>query len=554
MEPADFEQPELHEFFVHDADEENKPRDEDVVGKDPGDFGSPDVSRARSEDLDDFFRVSEMLVQQIGRNAMKYLPEAHKQRPSCVGEEPRAAVYGFELTSLAPRQPIKIEPMRYGSLDVRPKTSNIERNELRSGLPQTVANRIVKYSFGSLAKIEMKSHETLLRLLSCVIWIVGLFSGAQSHLRPRCLERRIGSFRDTVRRSFYLERTYIRGYTDPLFLCLLSLLPYFLITVGEFTLFLSLSTPKLAELVKVYDYRIFYIGYLGFTQLYRRLDIKQRLQAGFDCFSTFGETVPNVCRKAKRAMKGYKNQKLRRLVVNIPADIKKYSNMSSAEEGVTTAYQHAATQTAGSGIEESLFCRCIMCPAWPALQNLFMLVSSRLGEDEGSLTVMMQRQTKLSLVSIIQLCTVTQPLLEYGLRFIDCDGCLQSDDLGIQVILEIIDDQKLPSFPKLRGLILRLLKIGMARAGQFMNMIKSDLTVSVWQVADLTFVNGSYPRTTHEGSSFGGSYRAWVKSSDQIAASNALNSQGYSVAQSCGEAPHLSQRERACFTNSSTGQ
>ena len=66
MEPADFEQPELHEFFVHDADEENKPRDEDVVGKDPGDFGSPDVSRARSEDLDDFFRVSEMLVQQIG--------------------------------------------------------------------------------------------------------------------------------------------------------------------------------------------------------------------------------------------------------------------------------------------------------------------------------------------------------------------------------------------------------------------------------------------------------------------------------------------------------
>ena len=34
--------------------------------------------------------------------------------------------------------------MRYGSLDVRPKTSNIERNELRSGLPQTVANRIVK--------------------------------------------------------------------------------------------------------------------------------------------------------------------------------------------------------------------------------------------------------------------------------------------------------------------------------------------------------------------------------------------------------------------------
>lgn len=45
----------------------------------------------------------------------------------------------------------------------------------------------------------------------------------------------------------------------------------------------------------------------------------------------------------------------RRLVVNIPADVQKYSNMSSAEEGVNTAYQHAATGTAGSGIEESRF-------------------------------------------------------------------------------------------------------------------------------------------------------------------------------------------------------
>lgn len=173
--------------------------------------------------------------------------------------------------------------------------------------------------------------------------------------------------------------------------------------------------------------------------------------------------MPNIAAKAKRSMKGYRNPAPRLLVVNIPADVQKYSHMSSAEEGVNTAYQHAATGTAGSGIEESLFCRCLMCPAWPLLQNL-LLVPARLGEDEGSLTVKikMQRQTKLSLISLIQLCISTQPLLHLGLKFIDVDGCLQSDDLRVQVILEIVDDSKLPPFPRLRGEILRLVKIGMA--------------------------------------------------------------------------------------------
>lgn len=66
------------------------------------------------------------------------------------------------------------EPMKYGSLDVRPKASNIERMELRQRLPQRVANRIVKYSQGTLAKTQMKAHTMLLKLLSCVIWLLTL--------------------------------------------------------------------------------------------------------------------------------------------------------------------------------------------------------------------------------------------------------------------------------------------------------------------------------------------------------------------------------------------
>lgn len=65
-----------------------------------------------------------------------------------------------------------------------------------------------------------------------------------------------------------------------------------------------------------------------------------------------------------------------------------------------------------------------------------LVVSAKTG---ASLTVKMQRQTKLSLISIIQLCLAT---LEHGLGFIECAGCFQSDDLGIEVILEIVDDKK----------------------------------------------------------------------------------------------------------------
>lgn len=88
--------------------------------------------------------------------------------------------------------------------------------------------------------------------------------------------------------------------------------------------------PKLAELMRVY----IAFFYIGFTQLYRRLDIKQRLQAHYDRFATFGESVPNVCRKEKLAMKGYKNPRLKRLVINMSADIKKILKYESAEEGV----------------------------------------------------------------------------------------------------------------------------------------------------------------------------------------------------------------------------
>ena len=98
--------------------------------------------------------------------------------PSCQGVPPGENLYGYELTTLAPKNQPRTEPIRYGSLDVRPKPSNIERMELRQGLPQTVANRTLKYAQGTLAKTEMKAHNMLLLLT--------FFAMVQSTLRPFC--------------------------------------------------------------------------------------------------------------------------------------------------------------------------------------------------------------------------------------------------------------------------------------------------------------------------------------------------------------------------------
>ena len=91
----------------------------------------------------------------------------------------------------------------------------------------------------------------------------------------------------------------------------------------------SLSTPKVTEVVKPYDFRIFYIGLLGCVQLFRRADIAQR--------GTFGETQSRTGKKIRRVLRLEERSERLEIVVHVPVDIRKYSNKISPEEG---AHQH----------------------------------------------------------------------------------------------------------------------------------------------------------------------------------------------------------------------
>ena len=73
--------------------------------------------------------------------------EAHQTAPSCQGVPPSERLYGFELTTLAPKNQLRTEPMRYGSLADRTLHEWSYGKDFHR-LSQT----------GSLAKIEMKAH------------------------------------------------------------------------------------------------------------------------------------------------------------------------------------------------------------------------------------------------------------------------------------------------------------------------------------------------------------------------------------------------------------
>ena len=85
---GDFDHPDFQEYFVKDALDKEPPIVEPDASAAPSSYGQADAVRACSDDLDDFFRVSQILVQQIGRAAMKHLLEAHLQRPSGWLESP----------------------------------------------------------------------------------------------------------------------------------------------------------------------------------------------------------------------------------------------------------------------------------------------------------------------------------------------------------------------------------------------------------------------------------------------------------------------------------
>lgn len=159
-----------------------------------------------------------------------------------------------------------------------------------------------------LQRLKWKPMEwMLLKLLSCVIWLLTFFAKLQSTLRPFCQHIRTNSFQYLARRAVSAERSYVRGpwihrssvSLPDRFASMLfdhKRLLYFVSGTGHTETVWAGKSLRLPNIL----YRIF-----GIHTWFRRLDIKQRLQAGFDRFSTFGESVPNVAAKAQRSMKGY---------------------------------------------------------------------------------------------------------------------------------------------------------------------------------------------------------------------------------------------------------
>ena len=112
--------------------------------------------------------------------------------------------------------------------------------------------------------------------------------------------------------------------------------------------------------------------------------------------------------------------------------------------------------------------------------------------DEGSLTVKMERMTRASCISIVQYLRQVQPLIDLGLRI---SAGLQSNDVGLDI-------------PELRSVLLTAISEAIARTPQRLNLIKSDLSLSCWQLADKAIADGDWPATARSGTSLGSAHRA----------------------------------------------
>ncbi len=91
---------------------------------------------------------------------------------------------------------------------------------------------------------------------------------------------------------------------------------------------------------------------------------------------------------------------------------------------------------------------------------------------------------------------ITLKLSQVGLLVSESDAGLQSDDIGMSIALRIVDFSKLPSMPTLWARMMQILKSALARSPQHVNMIKSDMSLSGWQLADNTLVDGAWPATS----------------------------------------------------------
>ena len=181
-----------------------------------------------------------------------------------------------------------------------------------------------------------------------------------------------------------------------------------------------------------------------------------------------------------------------------------------------TASHYLGSDLGSAGLEEVLFTRNVMSPTWPLTKNSDIVVLAKAGEDEGSMTIKMNRMTKGTFVAIKHYFREMGPLERFGLKYKEVEGALQSDDLGIAFEFTIVssDVHLLPTMPQLRREVLKRIKIAMARSPQVLNEIRTDVTLSSWTLADNAVVDGSWPATPRAGTSLGAAHRGVLTESD----------------------------------------
>lgn len=145
----------------------------------------------------------------------------------------------------------------------------------------------------------------------------------------------------------------------------------------------------------------------------------------------------------------------------------------------------------GAGLEEVLFTRDVMSPSWPVTCTSDIVALAKAGEDEGSMTIRVQRMKTATFVASKHYFREMDPLKQFGLQYREADGALQSDDLGIAFGLTIVDPSSLPTMPQLRREVSKCTKVAMARSPQVLNEIRTDVTLASWTLADNAVVDGS---------------------------------------------------------------
>jgi hypothetical protein len=218
--------------------------------------------------------------------------------------------------------------------------------------------------------------------------------------------------------------------------------------------------------------------------------------------------------------------------INVIVDIKGFSNRNPGDTRLNTCKEYLDNNIA-SGTEELQMAGGLVKQPVQQLTTLRSCkVLGKKGASEGQDVKGMQPSTDSTVEAFCAHLIQCNPLKDIGLEVYHISRNIsdrksasdrtQSDDAVVKLRLRIIDIHKLRPFPVLRKRILDILKECGARSGQVINMIKSDVTPTAWQIADKTNVMGSQTTLARSSNSISSAYREALLQTDFLAARRGL--------------------------------